>query len=165
MVHHVRQCAPVEGRYPLGFEAGTLPADCTSLGVGLPQGPLDIQQPGSGARRRRWTAWPMEGTLYQGNDFSLLGTQAALDGGTTQFSMSGRYTQSVLDGGTGSLLWLVHGHLRPRLDPGDSPLLDLPLLHGHPARAAVSERGRDLLLLGGGFLGGAFCFFIRFLHA
>lgn len=95
-------CPPIEGRYPLEFEAGTLPADCTSLGVGLPQGALDIQRSGSGLTATM-DGVPMEGTLFQSNDFSLLGAQSGLDGGSTQFSLSGRYTPGRLDGGTGSI--------------------------------------------------------------
>jgi hypothetical protein len=95
-------CAPIEGRYPLEFEAGSLPADCASLGVGMPQGPLDIQRSGAGLTATL-DGVPMEGTLFQSNDFSLLGAQAALDGGSTQFSLSGRYTPTARDGGTGSI--------------------------------------------------------------
>jgi hypothetical protein len=95
-------CAPIEGRYPLEFEAGTVPADCASLGVALPQGPLDIQRSGSGLAATL-AGVELEGTLFQSNDFNLLGAQSSLDGGSTQFSLSGRYTPAALDGGTGSI--------------------------------------------------------------
>jgi hypothetical protein len=95
-------CPPVEGRYTVAFEPGTIPADCASLGVGLPQGPLDIQRTGAGLTATL-DGVPMEGTVYQTFDFTLLGTQAGLDGGSTQFSLSGRYTPGRLDGGTGAL--------------------------------------------------------------
>lgn len=95
-------CAPIEGRYPLVFEAGSLPADCASLGVGLPQGPLDIQRSGPGLAATL-DGVPLEGTLFQSNDFNLLGASSGLDGGSTQFSVSGRYTPALQDGGTGSL--------------------------------------------------------------
>jgi hypothetical protein len=95
-------CPPIEGRYALEFEAGTIPADCASLGVGLPQGPLDIQRTGAGLTATL-EGVPMEGTLYQTYDFSLLGTQPSLDGGSTQFTVSGRYTPTRVDGGMGSI--------------------------------------------------------------
>ncbi len=44
-------CPPIEGRYPLEFAAGDVPADCASLGVLLPRGPLDIRRAGSRAHR------------------------------------------------------------------------------------------------------------------
>jgi hypothetical protein len=95
-------CPSMEGRYPLEFEGGTIPADCASLGVELPKGPLDIQRTGSGLTATL-DGVPLEGTVYQTFDFTLLGTQAALDGGSTQFSVNGRYAPGRTDGGTGGI--------------------------------------------------------------
>jgi hypothetical protein len=95
-------CPPIEGRYPLQFAEGAIPAECAALGVGLPQGPLDIQRTGAGLTATL-EGVPMEGTLYQTFDFTLLGTQPQLDGGSTQFSLSGRYTPGRADGGTGGI--------------------------------------------------------------
>jgi len=97
-----KTCPPIEGRYALEFEPGAIPADCTSLGVGLPQGALDIQRAGAGLTATL-DGVPLEGTVYQSFDFNLLGTQSALDGGSTQLSLSGRYTPGRLDGGTGAI--------------------------------------------------------------
>ncbi|MFL5347389.1 MAG: hypothetical protein ACJ8AT_21605 [Hyalangium sp.] len=96
-------CAPIEGRYPLEFAAGAVPADCASLNVALPRGPLDIQRAGSQLTATLDNV-PLQGTLFQSSDFNLLGSQAAQDGGsTTQFAFSGSYTPGRADGGTGSL--------------------------------------------------------------
>jgi len=95
-------CPPIEGRYALQFAAGAIPADCTSLGVELPQGPLEIQRSGGGLTATL-DGVTMEGTVYQSFDFNLLGAQSALDGGSTQYSVSGRYTPGRADGGTGGI--------------------------------------------------------------
>ncbi len=95
-------CAPIEGRYPLEFAAGTLPSDCVA-GVALPTGPLDIQRSGNGLTATL-DAVPMQGTLYQSTEFNLLGSQALQDGGSsTQFSISGTYTAGKPDGGLGQI--------------------------------------------------------------
>ena len=95
-------CPSMEGRYTVEFAAGAIPADCTALGVTLPQGPLDIQRSGGGLTAT-WEEVELEGTLYQSLDFNLLGTQAEPDGGRTQFSVSGRYAPGSTDGGVGTL--------------------------------------------------------------
>ncbi|HYI00790.1 hypothetical protein [Hyalangium sp.] len=95
-------CPSMEGRYALEFAEGAIPADCASLGVTLPQGPLDIQRAGAGLTATL-EGVELQGTVYQTFDFSLLGTQAALDGGSTQYSVSGRYTPARTDGGTGGI--------------------------------------------------------------
>jgi hypothetical protein len=95
-------CAPIEGRYPLEFAAGTLPEDCAALGVDLPRGPLVIQRMGNGLNATLETV-PMQGTLYQSAEFTLLGNQTGDGGSTTQFSLTGTYTPGQADGGTGKL--------------------------------------------------------------
>jgi hypothetical protein len=95
-------CPPMEGTYTVEFAAGELPAECATLGVTLPQGPLDIQRAGGGLTAT-WEGVELQGTLYQSLDFNLLGTEAQLDGGRTQFSLNGRYTPGSMDGGVGSL--------------------------------------------------------------
>lgn len=95
-------CPPMEGRYTVEFAAGAIPEDCAALGVTLPRGPLDIQRAGAGLTAT-WDEVELEGTLYQSLDFSLLGTEAELDGGRTQFSVSGRYMPGSADGGVGAI--------------------------------------------------------------
>jgi hypothetical protein len=97
-----KSCPPIEGRYPLTFAAGTVPANCTSLGVALPRGPLDIQRAG-GQLTASLDEVELQGSVYQTLEFTLLGTQATLDGGTTQFSLNGTYTPGHPDGGTGQI--------------------------------------------------------------
>ncbi|WP_224366452.1 hypothetical protein [Hyalangium versicolor] len=92
-------CPSIEGRYPLEFAAGSLPAECTSLGVTLPKGPLEIQHTGS-QLNATLDAVGLQGTLFQNYSFTLLGSQSATDGGTTQFSLSGTYIPGRADGGT-----------------------------------------------------------------
>jgi hypothetical protein len=95
-------CPPIDGRYPLEFSAGTLPANCASLSVTLPQGPLDIQHTGN-LVTATLDGVEMQGTLYQSFDFTLLGSQPPMDGGSTQFSISGIYTPGSADGGSGKI--------------------------------------------------------------
>ncbi|WP_224241158.1 hypothetical protein [Hyalangium gracile] len=97
-------CPSIEGRYPLEFAAGTVPADCASLGVELPKGPLDIQRAGSQLTATLEEV-ELQGTLFQGAEFTLLGTRQAMDGGSssTQFSLNGTYTPGNPDGGTGRI--------------------------------------------------------------
>jgi hypothetical protein len=95
-------CAPIEGRYPLQFASGTLPEDCAALGVDLPRGLLEIQRMGNALNATLETV-PMQGTLYQNAEFTLLGSQTATDGGTTQFSLTGMYIPGPTDGGAGQL--------------------------------------------------------------
>lgn len=96
-------CAPVEGHYPLQFASGTLPQECVSLGVDLPKGALEIQRTGNALNATLDTV-PMQGTLYQNSEFTLLGSQTQLDGGSsTQFSLTATYTAGRADGGTGQL--------------------------------------------------------------
>jgi hypothetical protein len=96
------KCPPMEGRYMLQFTAGPLPADCVSLAVNLPQGPLDIQRAGSGLTATL-EGVELQGTAFQSFDFNLLGIDTRPDGGSTQFSFSGRYTPGQADGGTGQI--------------------------------------------------------------
>jgi hypothetical protein len=95
-------CPPMEGRYTVEFAAGEIPNDCATLGVTLPQGPLDIQRAGGGLTAT-WDDIEMQGTLYQSLDFTLLGAEAQPDGGRTQFSVNGRYAPGGTDGGVGSI--------------------------------------------------------------
>lgn len=95
-------CPPMEGRYVVAFAAVTSPDECAPLGVFLPRGPLDIERAGA-ALTATWDAIEMQGTLYQSYDFTLLGTDAELDGGRTTFSLNGRYTPGSTDGGIGTL--------------------------------------------------------------
>lgn len=95
-------CPPLEGRYTVEFAAGELPDECMELGVGLPQGGLDIHRAGA-ALTATWEEVALQGTLYQSLDFTLLGTDTRLDGGSTQFSLSGRYTPGSADGGLGAI--------------------------------------------------------------
>ncbi len=57
----------------------------------------------------------MQGTVFQSSDFNLLGSQAALDGGSsTQFALSGTYTPGHPDGGTGQISGSLTGtYTRP----------------------------------------------------
>jgi hypothetical protein len=95
-------CPAMEGRYMVQFAAGTDPEECATLGVPLPRGPLDIERAGA-ALTAHWEAIELQGTLYQSNDFTLLGTDAELDGGRTTFSLSGRYAPGSTDGGLGMI--------------------------------------------------------------
>lgn len=95
-------CPSIAGRYPLDFADDTVPADCAALNVALPKGPLEIQHTDSELTASLEDV-PLRGTLYQSLDFTLLGTQAQLDGGSTQLNLSGRYMPGAPDGGTGRL--------------------------------------------------------------
>lgn len=95
-------CPPIEGLYTVQFAAVSTPDECAPLGVTLPRGPLDIHRAGS-ALTATWDGIGLEGTLFQSFDFTLLGNEAQLDGGRTQFSVSGKYTPGSTDGGLGSI--------------------------------------------------------------
>jgi len=91
-------CPPIEGTYELEFIAGPVPADCTAIGVQLPQGPLEIERTGP-ELHASVDGQELQGTLFQSFDFNLLSTQPQFDGGTTALSFSGRYIPVLRDGG------------------------------------------------------------------
>jgi hypothetical protein len=95
-------CPPLEGRYSLEFADGATPAECTTLGVRLPEGPLELQRTGSQLTTTLGGV-ALQGTLYQTYDFNLLGTQGEASGGSTSLNLSGRYAPGPTDGGAGRL--------------------------------------------------------------
>jgi hypothetical protein len=101
-------CPAIEGRYPLTFADPSVPADCAELGVALPKGPLDIQRTGSQLTASVEDV-ALQGTIYQSQDFTLQGAQAALDGGSTNMSFNGRYTPGNPDGGVGRIAGTFSG--------------------------------------------------------
>lgn len=102
------QCAPMEGRYALELDPGTNPPTCSGVTVTLPRGPLDVSRQGS-ELSAELDGLTLRGTLYQTNDFSLVGDNLGQqgDGGTTgpdSASLSGRYVPGVGDGGVPRLV-------------------------------------------------------------
>jgi hypothetical protein len=98
----------MEGRYTLELEPGTHPPTCTDVTVTLPRGPLDVSRQGSDISAEL-DGLTLRGTLYQTNDFSLVGIGLGqeLDGGTPgpdSASLSGRYVPGVGDGGVPRLV-------------------------------------------------------------
>jgi hypothetical protein len=96
----------MEGRYALVFAEGTVPAACASEGVGLPQGPLELQRSGS-QLTGSMEGVALQGSVYVNSTFQLLGSQG-LDGGSDSLNFSGSYSAGGPDGGpqaqlTGSL--------------------------------------------------------------
>jgi hypothetical protein len=102
-------CPPIEGTYELEFTAGPLPADCTAIGVQLPQGPLEIERTGP-QLNASVDGVELQGTLFQSYDFNLLSPLTQLDGGTTTLSFSGRYIPVLRDGGTASITGSFSGN-------------------------------------------------------
>jgi hypothetical protein len=101
-------CPPMEGRYALALEPGTLPSSCDGVPVELPVGPLDVSRQGSEltASLDRLT---LRGTLYGTYDFSLVGNNLGqeMDGGTRgpdSALLSGRYIPAIGDGGVPRLV-------------------------------------------------------------
>ncbi|HYO65689.1 MAG TPA: hypothetical protein VEU33_06365 [Archangium sp.] len=101
-------CPPIEGRYGLALDPGTLPPACEGVPVELPVGPLDVSRQGSEvtAGLDRLT---LRGTLYATYDFSLVGNNLGqeLDGGTRgpdSALLSGRYIPAIGDGGVPRLV-------------------------------------------------------------
>ena len=96
------QCPPIEGRYALELEEGTLPTTCNGLTVTLPEGPLDVARKGSDVAAPR-DGLTRRGALYSAYDFNLVGIpDAPADGGTgglDSASLTGRYIPVVQDGG------------------------------------------------------------------
>lgn len=102
------QCAPMEGRYTLELDPGTNPPACSGVPVTLPEGPLDVSRQDSDISAEL-DGLTLRGTLYQTNDFSLVGSSLGqdTDGGTPGLdsaSLSGRYVPGVGDGGVPKLL-------------------------------------------------------------
>ncbi len=95
-------CPPLEGRYALELQEGTLPTACNGLTVTLPKGPLDVEQRASDVAATL-DGMTLRGTLYNTYNFNLLGNSlGAADGGTggpDSASLSGRYIPAVGDGG------------------------------------------------------------------
>ncbi|MET0405399.1 MAG: hypothetical protein ABW123_23485 [Cystobacter sp.] len=104
------QCSPIDGRYDVALGAGVTPASCQGVTVTLPEGPLEVARQG-GELTASLDGLTLHGTLYQTNDFNLLGTRAGSppgDGGTAvgpeSASLSGRYVAGIGDGGVDSLI-------------------------------------------------------------
>lgn len=101
------QCAPIEGRYTLELEPGTLPPTCSGVTVTEPQGPLEMSRQGSDIAAEL-DGLTLRGTLYQTNDFSLVGNNLGQEdggtGGPDSASISGRYVPAVGDGGVPRLV-------------------------------------------------------------
>ncbi|OJH38954.1 hypothetical protein [Cystobacter ferrugineus] len=101
------QCSPIDGRYALEFGDGMTPGTCQGVTVTLPQGPLDMTRQGS-ELTAQLDGLTLRGTLYQTNDFNLLGTRAgSMDGGTAGLeseNLTGRYVAGVGDGGVDKLI-------------------------------------------------------------
>src|SRR5687767_4325643 len=64
-------CPPIEGTYALEFAPGPVPQDCATIGVQLPQGPLEIERTGP-QLTASLNGVELSGTLYASYDFSLL---------------------------------------------------------------------------------------------
>ncbi|PTL85404.1 hypothetical protein [Vitiosangium sp. GDMCC 1.1324] len=101
------QCAPIEGRYTLVLEPGTNPSSCSGVTVTLPQGPLDVSRQDSDISAEL-DGLTLRGTLYQTNDFSLVGNSLGQeDGGTPgpeSATLAGLYVPGVGDGGVPRLV-------------------------------------------------------------
>ncbi len=101
------QCPPLEGRYDLAFDPGTIPTSCNGVSVALPEGPLEVQRQGSDVTATL-DGVSLRGTLYDTYDFGLVGAGAEqTDGGTggpESSSLNGRYIPAVGDGGVPKLL-------------------------------------------------------------
>ena len=92
-------CPNIQGVYDLRFDdsSGT-PAECVTLGVSDPVGPLTLGQFGSGLTGTLGGT-ALRGTLYDTFDFSLSGVPDS-DGGTTGgVTLHCRFIQGVADGG------------------------------------------------------------------
>ncbi|OJT22421.1 hypothetical protein BO221_21815 [Archangium sp. Cb G35] len=101
-------CPPIEGRYGLALDPGTLPSACDGVQVDLPVGPIDVSRQGSDvtATLDRMT---LRGTLYATYDFNLVGNNLGqeMDGGTRgpdSALLSGRYIPAIGDGGVPRLV-------------------------------------------------------------
>ncbi len=92
-------CPPIEGTYALQFAPGSVPQDCATLGVQLPQGPLEIERTGP-QLTASLNGVELTGTLYASYDFSLLSSPTQRDGGVDTFTLNGRYIPVLRDGGT-----------------------------------------------------------------
>lgn len=98
------ECPPLEGRYALEFAPGTVPEACASLGVGLPEGPLELQRAGSQLTGSVEDV-SLQGTVYSNGTFSVLGTRVVEGGGgSDSLGFNGRYTPASTDGGTAAQL-------------------------------------------------------------
>jgi hypothetical protein len=101
------QCSPVDGRYALEFGTGVTPGSCQGVTVTLPQGPLDMTRQGS-ELTAQLDGLTLRGTLYESNNFNLLGSSVGnMDGGTAGLeseSLTGRYVAGVGDGGVDTLI-------------------------------------------------------------
>jgi hypothetical protein len=101
------QCSPIDGRYALELGAGVTPGACQDVTVTLPHGPLEMTRQGS-ELSAGLDGLTLRGTLYETNDFNLLGTAGgSTDGGTAGLesaSLSGRYVAGVGDGGVARLI-------------------------------------------------------------
>ncbi|WNG16536.1 hypothetical protein [Cystobacter fuscus] len=101
------QCSPVDGRYALEFGTGMTPGTCQGVTVTLPQGPLELTRQGS-ELTGTLDGLTLRGTLYESNDFNLLGSSVgSMDGGTAGLeseSLTGRYVAGVGDGGVDRLI-------------------------------------------------------------
>jgi hypothetical protein len=95
-------CPPIEGTYSLEFAPGTLPTDCTAIGVQLPRGPLEIERTGP-TLNASLDGVELTGTLYQTYDFTLLSSPTPRDGGSDTWTLSGRYIPVLRDGGTAQI--------------------------------------------------------------
>lgn len=102
-------CPAMEGRYTVEFAEGTLPAECTSLGIQLPQGALEMNRVGS-QLNATLDGVPLQGTVFTTYDFNLAGARGPMDGGTDTYSLTGRYVPALMDGGTGSLTGTFSGN-------------------------------------------------------
>ncbi len=101
-------CPPMEGRYGLELEPGTLPSSCEGVTVTLPMGPVDVSRQGSDVTATL-DGLTLRGTLYATYDFSLVGNSLGqeLDGGTRgpdSAILSGRYIPAIGDGGVPRLV-------------------------------------------------------------
>ena len=101
------QCAPMEGRYSLELDPGTNPPTCSGIPVTLPEGPLAVSRQDSDISAEL-DGLTLRGTLYQTNDFSLVGSRLGEDDGGTpgldSASLSGRYVPGAGDGGVPKLV-------------------------------------------------------------
>lgn len=102
-------CPPIEGTYSLEFAPGTLPPDCTAIGVQLPAGSLEIERTGA-TLNASLDGVELTGTLYQSYDFTLLSNSGPGDGGTDTLTLNGRYIPVVRDGGTAQLTGTFSGN-------------------------------------------------------
>jgi hypothetical protein len=102
-----QSCPPMEGRWRVVFESGSVPADCQAIDAAPVDGELSVTRQGA-ALTATFGGTELTGTLYESFDFSLNGQSTPNGGGLDAISFRGRYVPSS-DGGTaGAQLTGVH---------------------------------------------------------